>query len=149
MTENIIDELQKLYDNDRIGDLVQEICEYYVTRSSYEDGSYEDEIEPPEIMESSYILFCLQCREQILDELVIVKKKYPEIYSSVSGFHNTILVNMDYRSLEKEKARIISDFAPGTTSDEVLSQVETCCRLSKNLSEAIDKYFMWLHSDHR
>ena len=68
MDEKIFDELQKLYDNQRLGELVQEICEYYATKESYENNSYEDEIEPSEIVESAYILFCLQSREQILDE---------------------------------------------------------------------------------
>ena len=147
MSEKIIDELQKLYDNDRIGDLVQEICEYYVTRNSYLDGSYENEIEPPEIMESSYILFCLQCREQILDELMLVKRKYPSVYSAISGFHNTLLINMDYRSLEKEKAKVIAGFVKGTTADEVLRQIESNCLSSKNLSEGLDKFFSWIHSE--
>ena len=147
MSEKIIDELQKLYDNDRIGDLVQEICEYYVTRNSYLDGSYENEIEPPEIMESSYILFCLQCREQILDELMLVKRKYPSVYSAISDFHNTLLINMDYRSLEKEKAKVIAGFVKGTTADEVLRQIESNCLSSKNLSKGLDKFFSWIHSE--
>ena len=57
MSEKIFDELQKLYDNSKVGALVQEICEYYATRAGYEDSSYEDEIEPTEIVESAYILF--------------------------------------------------------------------------------------------
>lgn len=146
MSEKKFDELQKLYDNDRIGALVQEICEYYVTRSGYEDNSYEDEIEPPEIVESSYILFCLQSREQILDELLIVKKKYPEVFDCVSDLYNTLLVNMDYRLLEKEKAGVIADFVKDTTADEVITQIETFSRASQNLSEALDKYYSWLHS---
>ena len=147
MSEKIIDELQKLYDNDRVGDFVQEICEYYVTKNSYEDGSYENEIEPPEIMESSYILFSLQCREQILDELMIVKKKYPLVYSAVSDFHNTLLINMDYRSLEKEKAGVIAGFMTGTTAEEVLLQVESNCLSSKNLSEGLDKFFSSINNN--
>ena len=43
MSEKIFDELQKLYDNSKVGALVQEICEYYATRVGYEDDSYEDE----------------------------------------------------------------------------------------------------------
>ncbi len=149
MSENKFDELQKLYNNERIGDLLQEICEYYVTRDGYEDNSYEDEIEPPEIVESAYILFCLQCREQILDELLVVKKKYPQIYSSISELHNTLLINMDYSLLEKEKAGVIADFVKDTTADEVLSQIEVFSRSSKNLSEGLDKFYSWLHSKAR
>ena len=93
MSEKIFDELQKLYDNSKVGALVQEICEYYATSDSYEDNSYQDEIEPRDLTEAVYTLFCLQCREQILDEFALVRKKYPTLYEPVSGFHNTLLVN--------------------------------------------------------
>ena len=146
MNEKIFDELQKLYDNNKIGALVQEICEYYATRDSYEDGSYEDEIEPPEIVESAYILFCLQSREQILDEFALVGKKYPALFSCVSGLHSTLLVNMDYRALEQKSALAIAEHTAGTKADEILSQVDTFSRSSENLSEALDKFYKWLHT---
>ena len=57
MDEKIYDDLQKLYDNKKIGALVQEICEFYATNDSYEDNSYEDELEPGDVTEASYILF--------------------------------------------------------------------------------------------
>lgn len=143
MSENKIDELQKLYDNKKIGALVQEICEYYATRDNYEDNSYEDEIEPPEIVEAAYILFCLQSREQILDEFDIVRKRYPALYLGVQNLHNTLLVNMDYRTLEEKSAGAISEKS-GRPKDEIIMQVETFCRVSDNLSEALDKFFKWL-----
>ena len=146
MNEKIFDELQKLYDNNKIGALVQEICEYYATRDSYEDGSYEDEIEPPEIVESAYILFCLQSRERILDEFALVGKKYPQLYSCVSALHSTLLVNMDYRALEEKSALSIAEHAGGIGADEILSQVDTFSRSSENLSEALDKFYKWLHT---
>ena len=149
MNEKIFDELQKLYDNNKIGALVQEICEYYATKDSYEDGSYEDEIEPPEIVENAYILFCLQSREQILDEFALVRKKYPELYSCVSDLHSTILVNMDYRSLEEKSALAISGHLVDTTTDEILNRVESFTRTSENLSEALDKFYKWLHTRSR
>ncbi|WP_034445035.1 hypothetical protein [Butyrivibrio sp. AE2032] len=149
MNEKILDELQKLYDNNKIGALVQEICEYYATKGGYEDGSYEDEIEPPEIVESAYILFCLQCREQILDEFSIVRKKYPELYTCVSELHSTLLVNMDYRSLEEKSALAISQHVPDTSIEDILSQVETSVRSSESLLEAIDKFYKWLHTRSR
>ena len=65
MSEKKIDELQKLYDNPRIGAFVQEICEYYATSDSYEDNSYQEEIEPRDLTEAVYTLFCLQCRERV------------------------------------------------------------------------------------
>ena len=145
MNEKIFDELQKLYDNQKVGALVQEICEYYATRDSYEDGSYEDEIEPPEIVESAYTIFCLQSREQILDEFALVRKKYPALYLSVSSFHSNLLVNMDYRSLEEKSATLISEQMTDTSPDEVLAQADIFSRSSENLSEALDKFYKWLH----
>lgn len=149
MSEKKFDELQKLYDNSKIGSLVQEICEYYATLDGYENNSYQDEIEPPEIVESVYLLFCVQSREQILDELSLVQKKYPELYKSVSGMHNTLLVNMDYRSLEKNCASKIAEHEKNTSMDEVLSHADSCSRSSQNLSEAVDKFYNWLHSCNR
>ncbi len=149
MSEQKINELQKLYDNDKVGDLVQEICEYYATKEDYEDNSYQDEIEPPEITESVYILFSLQSREQILDEFSIVRKKYPLLYSCVSDMHNTLLVNMDYRSLEEKCSSIIANYAVDTTSEEVLSHIDMYCRASNTLSEALDKFYKWFHSRSR
>jgi hypothetical protein len=146
MSENKFDELQKLYDNSRIGSLVQEICEYFATKDGYEDNSYQDEIEPPEIVESVYLLFCLQSRERILDEFAIVQKKYPDLYQSVSGMHNTLLINMDYRALEKECGSKIASYVKDTSSEQVISQVDSCSRSSENLSEALDKFYTWLHS---
>ena len=173
MEEKIIDELQKLYDNSRIGALVQEICEYFATKDNYEDGSYEDEIEPPQITEAAYTLFCLQAREQILDEFTLVSKKYPSIYATVRDFHQTLLVNMDYRRLEESAAGTIAGLsgktpalaagespagnsAAGTANpdaassaaaiSDILSQVEICVRTSDNLSEALDKFYRYLHS---
>lgn len=146
MSEKKFEELQKLYDNTKVGSLVQEICEYYATKDSYEDNSYQDEIEPPEIVESVYLLFCLQSREQILDELSIVQKKYPDLYQSISGMHNTLLVNMDYRAIENECGNKISSYARNASVDQVLSQAEICSRSSENLSEALDKFYTWLHS---
>ncbi len=196
MEEKIIDELQKLYDNSRIGALVQEICEYFATKDNYENGSYEDEIEPPELTEAAYTLFCLQAREQILDEFALVSKKYPSIYDTVRDFHQTLLVNMDYRSLEESAAGTIAGLSgktfghatgessgdgsmsagvhvdshddgsmagvtsgdnskagasnPGSASSatvsDILSQTELCVRTSDNLSEALDKFYRYLHS---
>ncbi|WP_029231351.1 hypothetical protein [Butyrivibrio sp. VCB2006] len=146
MSEKKFDELHKLYDNSKVGSLVQEICEYYATLDNYEDNSYQDEIEPPEIVESIYLLFCLQSREQILDELSIVQKKYPDLYQSVSGMHNTLLINMDYRLLEKSCGQKIADHAKDTSLEEVLAHADSYARSSQNLSEAVDKFYTWLHS---
>ena len=76
MSENKFDELQKLYDNSRIGSLVQEICEYFATKDGYEDNSYQDEIEPPEIVESA-------CRAESasLMSLPLCKKNIPTYIS--------------------------------------------------------------------
>ena len=149
MSEKIFDELQKLYDNQKVGALVQEICEYYATKDNYEDNSYEDEIEPPEMVESAYMLFCLQSREQILDEFTIVRKKYPELYTCVSALCQELLVNMDYSSLEEKSALAISGYVVDTTTQEIRSHAETFARSSENLSEGLDKFYKWLHSRSR
>ena len=146
MSEKKFDQLQKLYNNPKIGSLVQEICEYYATKDGYEDNSYQDEIEPPEIVESIYILFCLQSREQILDELSIIQKKYPELYDSLRELHNTLLINMNYLSLERKCASKIAEHDVNTSENEVLEITETLTRTSDSLSEAQDKFYSWLHS---
>jgi hypothetical protein len=146
MNDKKIDELQKLYDNSKVGALVQEICEYYATREDYEDNSYQEEIEPHEVVESVYILFCLQSREQILDEFSLIRKKYPSLYTCVSALHNNLLVNMDYRPLEAISAQKIAEYAKDTSSDEVLSHADTFSRTENSLSEAMDKFYSWLHS---
>ena len=146
MNDKKIDELQKLYDNSKVGALVQEICEYYATREDYEDNSYQEEIEPHEVVESVYILFCLQSREQILDEFSLIRKKYPSLYTCVSALHNNLLVNMDYRPLEASSAQKIAEYAKDTSSDEVLSQADSFSRSESSLSEAMDKFYSWLHS---
>ncbi len=149
MSEKKFDELQKLYDNNKIGSLVQEICEYYATKDGYEENSYQDEFEPTEIVESVYILFCLQSREQILDEFTIIQKRYPTLYSSVHSFHNTLLINMNYQLLEENSAQKIADHAKDTSLSEVLSHAESLSHSSETLSEAVDKFYTWLHSRSR
>ncbi|MCR5669525.1 MAG: hypothetical protein K6G10_00825 [Butyrivibrio sp.] len=149
MDDKIISELQKLYDNNKVGALVQEICEYYATREDYEDNSYEDEIEPPEIVESAYILFCLQSRERILDEFALVRKRYPSLYESIRHLDETILINMDYRSLESSAASVISGLVEGSSSSDIIAQAEICSRSSNSLSEALDKFYKYLHAKKR
>lgn len=146
MNDKKIDELQKLYDNSKVGALVQEICEYYATRDDYEDNSYQEEIEPHEVVESVYILFCLQSREQILDEFSLIQKKYPSLYTCVSALYNNLLVNMDYRRLETCSAQKIAEYSGDISSDEVLSQADSFSRSESSLSEAMDKFYSWLHS---
>jgi hypothetical protein len=149
MENKTIDELQKLYDNSKVGDLVQEICEYYATGDGYEDNAYQDEIEPRELVESVYLLFCLQSREQILDEFALIRKKYPDLYNTVAAIHNTLLVNMDYRTLEDNCCLKISAYAVDTSKEEVLAHADTFVRSSEDLSEAVDKFYKWLHSRSR
>lgn len=149
MGEMKIDELQKLYDNKKVGSLVQEICEYYATKEDYEDNSYQDEIEPQEVVESVYTLFCLQSREQILDEFALVQKKYPNLYQSVNPIHNTILVNMDYRFLENQCGEKLLGHVKDTSLEEILAHVDSFARSSNSLSEGVDKFYGWLHSRSR
>ncbi len=149
MSEKKFDELQKLYDNTKIGSLVQEICEYYSTQDGYEDNSYQDEIEPTEIVESIYVLFCLQNREQILDEMTLVQKKFPTIYSSIKSLHNTLLINMNYQALESSCAEKIAAYVKDTSKEDVLSHADSFSRTSVSLAEAEDKFYSWLHSRSR
>lgn len=146
MENKKFDELQKLYDNSKVGALVQEICEYFVTN---EDESGDTSLEPKEVVNAVYMLFCLQSREQILDEFAIVRKRYPELYTAVSSFHETLLVNMDYRSLEEDCCLKISAYAVDTSKEEVLAHADTFVRSCDNLSEAVDKFYSWLKSRSR
>ena len=145
MNEKKIDELQKLYGNPRIGAFLQEICEYYATSDNYEDNSYQDEIEPRDLTEAVYTLFCLQCREQILDEMALVGKKYPDVYEAIKALHNKLLINMDYSALEKECAATITGHYPKFTEADILRYAESCTRSSDNLSAALDKFYGYLH----
>ncbi len=146
MNEKIFDELQKAYDNPKLGALIQEICEYYATKDDYECGSYQEEIEPSEITEAAYTLFCLQSRERILDEFSVIRKKYPELYSRVEPLHSTLLVNMDFTSLEEECAKVLSEHTKVVGDKEIISQAELFVRTSENLSEALDRFYEWLHT---
>ena len=148
MENKKFDELQKLYDNSKVGDLVQEICEYCVTNEDPED-TQDDALEPREVVNAVYLLFCLQSRERILDEFDIVRKRYPDLYTTVSAFHNTLLVNMDYRALEEDCCLKISAYAVDTSKEEVLAHADTYVRSCDNLSEAVDKFYSWLKSRSR
>lgn len=149
MENKKFDELQKLYDNSKVGALVQEICEYFVTNEDPEDDSEDTSIEPKEVVNAVYMLFCLQSREQILDEFAIVRKRYPELYTAVSSFHENLLVNMDYRALEDDCCLKISAYAADTSKEEVLAHADTFVRSCDNLSEAVDRFYTWLHSRSR
>jgi hypothetical protein len=97
-------------------------------------------------VESAYILFCLQSREQILDEFSIVRKKYPSIYEKISSLCDTILINMDYRALEEKNAEAIAGYLKDTSVTDILDHVETFSRSSESLSEALDKFYKYIHS---
>lgn len=149
MENKKIDELQKLYDNSKVGALVQEICEYYATNDDSGEDSSPESLEPREVVDAIYLLFCLQSREQILDEFAIIRKRYPDLYASVSSLHNTLLVNMDYRALETDCCQKISAYAIDTPVSEVLAHADTFVRSSENLSGAVDKFYSWLRSRSR
>ncbi len=147
MKESINNELHKLYDDTRISPFIQEICEYYATRQDYEDGSYIEEIEPEEIVESVYMLFLLQRRETILDELKSISKRYPNLFTSISCLYNNILIHMDVRPLEKENAIRLSEAIDHKASPEQLvSKIEELTDRYDDLSEALDPFYSWLHS---
>ena len=147
MSDIKIDELQKLYDNPKVGTLVQEICEYYATRQDYEDGSYIEEIEPEEIVESVYMLFLLQRRETMLDELQSISKRYPNLFTAISGLYNTILIHMDVRPLEKENAtRLSLAISEKASPEQIVNKIEELTDRYDDLSEALDPFYSWLHS---
>lgn len=145
MSSEKIDELQKLYDDPKVDSFLQEICEYYATKEGYADSSYEEEIEPEEIIEPVYILFCLQKREQILDTFSYIGKKYPLLFASIEPIYNKILINMDYQSLQSECEHQLVKSFPGTVSAEIYDKVEALGK-SKDLTAAIDSFYLWLQT---
>jgi hypothetical protein len=60
--------------------------------------------------------------------------------------NNTLLINMDYRTLEKSCGQKIADHAKDTTLEEVLSHADSYARSSESLSVAVDKFYTWLHT---
>ena len=146
MKETTTNELQKLYNDTRINPILVEICEYYASKQDYEDGSYSEEIEPPEIVEPVYTLFLLQRRETILDELRLISRRYPSIFAAISLLYEEILIHMDIRPLEEEKSKILSDAIGGKyTPQQLLQKIEELTDNYEELSEALDKFYSWLH----
>jgi len=145
MSSEKIDELQKLYDDPKVDSFLQEICEYYATKSDYTDSSYEEEIEPEKIVEPVYILFCLQNREQILDTFAYIGKKYPALFSCVAPIYNRILINMDYQSLQSQCEHELVESFPKTVSAEIYDKVEALGK-SGDMTAAIDSFYSWLQT---
>lgn len=145
MSSEKIDELQKLYDDPRVSTFLQEICEYYATKEDYTDSSFEEEIEPEDIVEPVYILFCLQQREEILDTFAYISKKYPALSKSIAPIYNKILINMDYQSLQSECEHQLVKSFPHTASAEIYDKVEALGR-SADLTDAIDSFYSWLQT---
>jgi hypothetical protein len=147
MKESYTNELQKLYDDERVSPFIQEICEYYASSRDYEDGSYIEEIEPQEIVEPVYILFFLQRRETLLDELSYVKKKYPALFEAVTDLYEEILINMDLRALEsKSSKRLVKAMDGKIASAQIFDKIEELADRYDELSEALDPFYSWLHS---
>ncbi len=147
MKESINNELHKLYDDTRISPFTQEICEYFATRQDYEDGSYIEEIEPAEIVESVYMLFLLQRRETMLDELQSISKRYPNLFTAIAELYNTIVIHMDVRPLEKENAtRLSQAISEKATPEQIVNKIEELTDRYDELSEALDPFYSWLHA---
>ncbi len=147
MNDSYINDLKKLYDDKKVSQFIQEVCEYYATKHEYEDGSYTEEIEPREIVEPVYTLFILQRRELILDELSYVRKRYPNLFAYVEPLYQNILIHMDMRSLESENAnRLHIAMNEKVSSAEIFDKVEALTGTYDDLSEALDKFYGWLHS---
>ncbi|WP_029323670.1 hypothetical protein [Butyrivibrio sp. AE3004] len=147
MKESFTTELQKLYDDSHVSPFIQELCEYYASGYGYEDGSYQDEIEPREIVEPVYTLFLLQRRETMLDELSYIRKKYPHLFSSIEQLYEDILINMDVRILESKcESRLVKALENKVTSEEIYQKVENLCLSYDDLCEALDPFYSWLHT---
>ena len=80
--------------------------------------------------------------EQSTSILSIIKKKTHQLmiekYKNVEIDYNTLLINMDYRSLEEKCGKKIAEYAKDTSVDEVLSRADSLARSSENLSVAVD-----------
>lgn len=147
MNDSYINELKKIYDDKKVSPFIQEVCEYFATRQEYNDESYTQEIEPKEIVEPVYTLFMLQRRELILDELSYVRKRYPNLFSYVEPLYENILVHMDMRSLEEENAlRLSMAIDNKVSSSDISAKVENLTDSCEDLTEALDKFYSYLHS---
>jgi len=140
-----IDELQKLYDDPKISGFIQEICEYYATRCDYTQNSFEEEIEPAEILEPVYTLFCLQMREEVLDTFEYIHQKYPHLFKSVSDFYNRILTHMDYRLLQSECEHQLVMAVGHISSAEIYDRITHICLTQPDYQTGMDQFFAWLH----
>ncbi len=150
MKESYTNELQKLYDDTHVSPLLQEVCEYYASNEDYEDGSYIEEIEPREIVEPVYMLFLLQRRETILDELGYIRKHYPNLYTTVASLYENILIHMDVRPLEEENSQRLSTALEEKYSpSQILSKIEELADSYEEMSEALDSFYAWLHRTQR
>ena len=139
-------ELKKLYDDNHVCLLLQEVCEYYSSLEDYEDGSYEDEIEPRKIVEPVYTLFILQRRETMLDEMAYIGKHYPSLFSAISKLYNNILIHMDVCTLEKETAESLSlALDEKFKASQLTEKIEELADNYDELSEALDQFYGWIH----
>ena len=146
MKEQCTVELQKIYDDPHISPLLQEVCEYYASHNDYENGTYQEEIEPREIVEPVYMLFLLQRRESVLDELQYISRHYPNLFSEVSELYNLILVNMVIRPLEEDTAGRLSHALDDRLSPEqLLNKIEELTDRYDDLSEALDRFYSFIH----
>ena len=147
MNESFTLELQKLYDDSHVSPFIQEVCEYYASKADYGDGSGSADIEPPTIVEPVYTLFILQRREILLDELSFVRKKYPHLFSSVEQLYEDILIHMDIRPLESETAeRLSKALEEKVSASQITEKIEDLCSQYEDLCEALDPFYVWLHT---
>ena len=146
MNNSYTSELQKLYDDTHVSPLLQEVCEYYASKQDYEDGSYIEEIEPREIVEPVYMLFLLQRRETVIDELRYIMKHYPNLYKAVAALHEKILINMDIRPLEAESSdRLSKAIDEKYSATQITQKIEELADNYEEMSEALDPFYSWLH----
>ena len=147
MNDSYLNDLKKIYDDNKTSPFIQEVCEYFATKQEYEDGSYTEEIEPAQIVEPVYTLFMLQRRENILDELAYIRKKYPDLFSYVNPLYENILIHMDTQSLEDENAKkLCAALENKISSEDIKSKIENLTDTYEDLSEALDKFYSYLHS---
>ena len=143
-----IDELQKLYKDYKVNSFLQELCEYFATKEDYEENSYEEEIEPAQIVESVYLLFCLERRSIILEDFGYIRKRYPNLFSAIKDFYEKLLLSMNTTALFDELSDILSR-ETGIDASTILEKADDTSALYSDMSEAMDNFYSWMKSNKR
>ncbi|MCR5101761.1 MAG: hypothetical protein K6B41_10445 [Butyrivibrio sp.] len=140
-----IDELQKLYKDTKVNTFFQELCEYYATKSDYQENSYEEEIEPENIVEPIYLLFCLQRRDTSLSSFEYIRKKYPNLFECIQTIYEKLLLGMNTTALYNElSAELEKSFS--LTSENILERSDHYNSLYDDQAEAMEHFYDYMKS---